>query len=156
LSWVLLIAGPVLAQDLMVYPAKGQSQDQMEQDKFQCYNWAKKQTGFDPMATPTASQPPPPQQSQGSVAGGAGRGAVGGGLLGAGIGAISGNARKGAAIGAVSGGAIGGMRRSSQQRQDQRAQQQWADQQNAQYMQQRNNYNRAYGACLEGRGYTVR
>jgi hypothetical protein len=26
----------------------------------------------------------------------------------------------------------------------------------AQYQQSRNNYNRAYSACLEGRGYTVR
>ncbi len=34
-------------------------------------------------------------------------------------------------------------------------QQQWANQQTANYANQRNNYNRAYSACLGGRGYTV-
>ena len=43
---------PVWSQDLVVYPAKGQSNDQMEKDKFECYSWAKGQTGFDPMAMP--------------------------------------------------------------------------------------------------------
>jgi hypothetical protein len=53
---VLLLSGFAVAQDLMIYPAKGQSQDQMEQDKYQCYSWAKGQTGFDPMQVPTATQ----------------------------------------------------------------------------------------------------
>lgn len=37
------------AQDLIIYPAKGQSQEQMEKDKYECYKWAKQQTGVDPM-----------------------------------------------------------------------------------------------------------
>jgi hypothetical protein len=48
------------------------------------------------------------------------------------------------------------MRRRDQQRQQQQAQQQWAKEQEAQYTQARNSYNRAYSACLEGRGYTVK
>jgi len=39
-------SGFALAQELMIFPAKGQSEDQMEKDKFECYSWAKKQTGF--------------------------------------------------------------------------------------------------------------
>ena len=53
------MAGTALAQDFFIYPNKGQSNEQMEQDKFQCYNWAKGQTGFDPMQVPTATSPPP-------------------------------------------------------------------------------------------------
>ena len=153
------IAGTAVAQDLMVYPAKGQSQDQMEKDKFECYSWAKKESGFDPMKMPAATAPSPPKQATGRTARGAVRGGVGGGLLGAGIGAIAGGkkgAKKGAVIGGLSGGVIGGVRSSSQQKQDEKARKQWEKQQTNQYMHQRNTYNRAYGACLEGRGYSVK
>ena len=54
---------PSWCQDLIVYPAKGQSNDQMEKDKYECYSWAKGQTGFDPMQTPTATSPPPSQET---------------------------------------------------------------------------------------------
>ena len=151
-----LVAGAALPQDLVIYPAKGQSNEQMEKDKFECYSWAKGQSGFDPMEVPKATAPPPPKQAQSSTAGGAAKGAVGGGLLGLGVGAIAGDAGKGAAIGAVSGAAIGGVRSHRQQKQDEQAQQQWADQQASQYTQKRSTYNRAYGACLEGKGYTVK
>ena len=149
------IAGTAMAQDFFIYPNKGQTNEQMEQDKFQCYNWAKGQTGFDPMQVPTATAPPPPKSNT-NVAGSTVRGAAGGALLGAGIGAIAGDTGKGAAIGALSGGALGGVRSSSRKRDEQRAQQQWEQEQVAQYTQSRNAYNRAYVACLEGRGYTVK
>ena len=146
---------PVLlqAQDLMIYPAKGQSDQQQEKDKFECYGFAKKQSGFDPMALPTTSSAPPPKEAQ---QGGVGRGAVGGGLGGALIGAIAGDTKKGAAIGAVGGGLVGGMRSSEQQRREEHNRQQWAERETQQYVNNRDNYNRAYAACLEGRGYTVR
>jgi outer membrane lipoprotein SlyB len=154
-----LVAGPVLPQEFIVYPAKGQSQEQMEKDRFECYSWAKGQTGFDPMEMPTATSAPPPQKATSSTAGGAFKGGVGGGLMGAGVGAIAGGskgAKKGAAIGALSGGAIGGMRSSSQQKQDEQARKRWEQEQVAAYAQKRNAYNRAYTACLEGKGYTVK
>jgi len=146
-------AEPMLAQDPIVYPAKGQSQDQMEKDKFECYSYAKKQTGFDPMQTPKATAPPPQQEAQ---QGGVVRGGARGAAVGAVGGAIAGDAGKGAAIGAASGALIGGMRRRDQQRRQQQEQEQWAQQQAAQYTQARHNYNRALAACLEGRGYTVK
>jgi hypothetical protein len=45
-------APPVAPQqaqdDLIVYPKNGQSKDQQAADQYECYNWAKGQTGFDP------------------------------------------------------------------------------------------------------------
>jgi hypothetical protein len=134
------------AQDPIVFPAKGQSNEKMESDKYACYSWSKGQTGFDPMQAPTAPAPPPPAK------GGAVRGAAGGALAGAAVGAVAGDAGKGAAIGAVTGGIVGGARKQ----QSQKAQQQAAQQQAAGYEQQRGEYNRAWSACMEGKGYTVK
>jgi hypothetical protein len=155
---VTLLYGTAVAQELMIYPAKNQSNEQTEKDKFACYSWAKGQTGFDPMATPQATTSAPAQPTK-SVARGAAVGGVGGAALGAGIGAIAGGssgAGRGAAIGALSGGTLGGVRSHLQNQQGEQAQRQREQEQMAQYQQGRNNYNRAYSACLEGRGYTVR
>ncbi|MBW2173377.1 MAG: hypothetical protein JRF64_01785 [Deltaproteobacteria bacterium] len=147
------LAGFAAAQELIIYPSKGQSQEQMEQDKFSCYSWAKQQTGFDPMEVPKATAPPPKQEAK---KGGLLRGATRGAAVGVAAGAIAGDAGKGAAIGAASGGLIGGMRRRDQAGRQQQAEQQWAQEQSAQYTHRRNEYNRAYAACLEGKGYTVK
>ena len=149
----LLIVSPTLGDDMFIYPNKGQSKQQQDKDKYECYNWAKQQTGFDPMAQPKATAPPPPQGApKGGVVRGAGRGA----LVGVTVGAIAGDAGKGAAIGAASGALIGGMRRRDQVRRQDQAQQQWANQQAANYEHNRSNYNRAFSSCMEGRGYTVK
>lgn len=153
LVWTAGLPGMAFPDEFFIYPNKGQDEEQMEKDKFACFQWAKQQTGFDPMAVPTASAPPPQQEAP---KGGVGRGALRGGAVGVAAGAIAGDAGKGAAIGAASGALIGGMRRRDQQRQQQQAQQDWAQQQANEYHQNRDNYNRAYGACLEGRGYTVK
>jgi len=165
LKWALVaLFLPVLfapcshAQEPVVFPAQGQSAEQKEQDKFACYSWAKEQTGFDPMQMPTASSPPPSEAKK-SVGGSALKGGVAGGAAGAIIGGIAGGrkgARKGAAIGGLSGGALGGMRSSRQNQQVDQQRRQWEQQQANQYMQQRNTHNRAYSACLEGKGYTVK
>jgi hypothetical protein len=144
---------PALADDLFVYPTKGQSQEQLEKDKFSCYTWAKRQTGFDPMEVPKATSAPPGQEAP---KGGFVRGAARGATVGVVGGAIAGDAGKGAAIGAATGALFGGMRRRDQVRRQQQAEQQWAQEQAAVYTQKRNAYNRAYGACLEGKGYTVK
>ncbi len=142
----LAIASPVTAQELFIYPADGQDRDQQDLDEAQCNRFATDQTGFDPRATPRATTAAPQTQ------GGAVRGAAGGALAGAAIGAIAGNAGRGAAMGAAGGGLMGGMRRRDSQRQ----QDQWAQQESANYQAQRNQFNRAFAACLEARGYTVR
>mgnify|MGYP003401802370 FL=1 len=132
----------VFAQNLIIYPAKGQSQEQMEKDKFDCYSWAKQQTGFDPMVASTA-----PQQSSASKDSTV-KGAAKGAAVGAGVGAIAGDAGKGAAVGA----AFGGLKGRNQRKQAEQVQQQQVSQAN----QKINEYNRAYSACLEAKGYTVK
>ena len=140
--------------EMFIYPKEGQSDEQLEKDKFECYSWAKKQSGFDPMKVPQATAPPPKQEAK---KGGALRGAAGGALLGAAIGEIADDdPGKGAAIGAGAGALFGGVRRQKQVKQQKQAEQQWAREQTAQYEQNRNSYNRAYTACLEARGYTVK
>jgi len=123
------VTGDALAQDPIVFPAEGQSDEQMEKDKFSCYQWAKDQTGFDPMEVPKATAPPP-QQTAGSGT------ALKGAAVGAGAGALikrSGSRSKGAATGAVVGGVIGGAAQAGQRRQDEKARQQWEQQQASQY-----------------------
>jgi hypothetical protein len=34
--------------DLMIYPKNGQTKEQQAADQFECHDWAKGQTGFDP------------------------------------------------------------------------------------------------------------
>ena len=158
LFFLFIPASASVAQDMVVYPAKGQSNEQMEKDKFECYGWAKNQSGFDPMQMPTASSPPPPKGKK-SVGGSTVAGGVVGGAGGAVIGGIAGGrkgARRGALIGGLSGGALGGMRSSSQNKQANAKREQWEREQANQYMQQRNTYNRNYAACMEGRGYSVK
>lgn len=139
------LSGTAQAEELMIFPKAGQSAQQQEQDKFACYSWAKDQSGFDPMAPPTATAPPPQQQTK---KGGLGRGALRGGV----VGAIAGDAGKGAAAGA----AVGGMRRQDQKRQEAAARQNWEQGQQQGYAEKRDRYDRAYSACLEGKNYTVR
>lgn len=138
----------LLASELIIYPNEGQDEAQQEQDNYQCYSWAKGQSGFDPMAPPTATEaPPPPQAKKGGVARGALRGAAIGGII---------DGSDGAKTGAAAGAVVGGIRRADQNRQQAQQQAQWEQQQSAQYEAARSSYNRAFAACMEGRGYTVK
>jgi len=155
---VTALSATAIAQEQYIYPAKGQSAQQQDKDKYECYSWAKGQSGFDPMALPMTSSPAP-QGGQRSVAGGAVGGAAGGAALGAVGGAIGGGGKgagKGAAIGAGVGGLLGAMGTSGQNAKASKDRQDWERREAANYAQQRNGYNKAYAACLEGRGYTVR
>ena len=132
------LAAPLKAQDLFVYPQKGQSAAQQDKDQYECYQWARQNTGVDPQRPPPATQSNTGDQ--------AARGAVRGALGGLAIANIAGGSgSKGAAAGAIFGG-LGGASRSNRQQQ---AQQQQSNQAMSQY-------NRAYAACLNGRGYTVK
>ena len=142
---VLVIGGGPAWAEVFAYPKKGQTQQQFEQDQFQCHKWAKGQTGVDP-TKPQQSAAPPPQQ------GGAVKGAARGAALGAVGGAIGGNAGKGAAIGAGVGATAGAMRQSRRNQQAAQAQQQAQAEAQAGSAQ----YDKAYAVCLEGRGYQVR
>ncbi len=118
----------------------------------QCYNWAKQTSGFDPMAPVQPTAPPPgPEVAQGGMFRGAALGAAGG----AAIGSLSGDAGKGAAIGSIGMGLLGGMRRREQVQRMAFEQEQYVQQQGAILQQKRGQYNRAFGACMTGRGYTI-
>lgn len=148
---IVVLSGVVnnaMASELMVFPGKGQSNEQMEKDKFSCYGWAKGETGFDPMKTPTASTPPP---SQAKKSGGIVKGGAGGAILGGIVGGSSG-AKKGAAAG----GLVGGVSQSSSNKKTDQKTEQWQQQESSNYANNRNKYNRAYSVCLEGKGYTVK
>jgi predicted lipid-binding transport protein (Tim44 family) len=151
---VTLASGPALAQPVYVYPARGQDPQQQSFDESQCSNWAIQQTGFNPM-NPQPAMAPPPAPPSGVFGGGALRGAAGGAALGAVGGAIGGNAGEGAAIGAATGALFGVMRRREEWRNQEQQQQSYQQQQQAMAAQGRANWNRAYEACLTGRGYTV-
>jgi hypothetical protein len=132
----------------MLYPAKGQSAQQAERDTFECHQWAKQQSGFDPtQATPaTAAQQPSANRSGtgGMVAGAAG---------GAAIAEIADkDAGKGAAVGLLG----AGLRQQMQQNKQLTAQQQQALQQQAALAQRRGTYDRGFAACMEARGYVVK
>jgi hypothetical protein len=43
---------------LIAYPRNGQSDQQQSQDKFECHNWAKGQTGFDPTSQASSGAGP--------------------------------------------------------------------------------------------------
>jgi len=148
---------PTLAQiGMIIYPAGGQTPEQQQADEAACTQWAESQTGLklqaggvDLDSAAQAARQQAAQATQGAAVAGAAKGAV----AGVAIGAIAGDAGKGAAIGAVAG-AMGG-RRAKKQAEAQAAQQ-GAAQAQAQNQQAIDTFKRAAGACLEGRGYSVK
>jgi uncharacterized protein YcfJ len=141
-----------------VYPTSGQSQDQVGRDRYECYLWSVKQTGFDPSQAHLAPHQrvevvPMPPSGTDTVAG-----AATGAILGAVI-ANPHDAAAGAIGGAIVGGALGAASDASREAQAKRVQQRYdarTNAQNAQIEEQASNYRRAMTACLEGRGYTVK
>jgi len=143
-----------------VYPAKGQTAEAQGADELQCYNWAKNQTGIDPQTQQAkvdsqTTQAPQQAQTKGTRA----KGAVGGAAAGALIGEIaSDDAGKGAAIGATTGVLAGGARARREERADQEAQTKAKEEQEkaqAAQAESLNTFKKAFGTCLQGRGYTT-
>lgn len=135
--------------DMFIFPAQGQTVEEQELDEFRCQRWATDRTGFNPLATPTATTQPPSQQRQ---TGGLARGALGGAALGAIIGDSSRSAGRGAAAGDL----IGGVRQNRSNTRVEQETEQWAQREAANMANNRNDFERAMTACLEGKGYTVR
>lgn len=142
---------------VLFYPAAGQSPEQQDRDRYECYRWAVQQTGFDPAQPQVA-----PHQRVAVVPGtppGANTtaGAFTGALLGA---AVSNprNAGGGTLVGAIAGAMLGAAADAGAQQQTQQLQQRY-DQLNArdaaQGEQQAGTFRSATSACLGGRGYTV-
>lgn len=134
---------------LIVFPAKGQKQQQQKVDEFECYKWSIEQTGIDPLNLPKVEAAP----AQTGPSGGAVKGAARGAAAGVAIGAIAGDAGKGAAIGAAAGGMAG--RRAGKQGQAQANQQSQANAA-SQEKEIKDTFIKGFSACLEGKGYTIK
>jgi hypothetical protein len=136
---------------------KGQTPDQVDRDRYECYVWATKQTGFDPSAPNVpphdrlrvVSGPPGPPPGAGTAVG-----AITGAILGA---AVAGprNAGAGLLAGGVLGGAVGAAAEASADQQPQAsavaAERAEIRQYSAQMEQQTTNFRRAASACLDAR-----
>lgn len=132
----LVLAAPAWSQKPSAYPAKGQSAEQQGTDDSQCLAWAKQDTGIDPAAVANAQ--PAPTGPQGERLRGAARGAVVGEI-------VSDDAGAGAAVGTLAGGRRARMNQAARAQQAEAGKAQTLD-----------TYYRAYGACMQGRGYTVK
>jgi len=142
---------------LIVYPASGQDAAQQGKDEGECYTWARQQTGIDPTVAPT------PAPVADAPKGGAVKGAARGAAKGAAVGAVGeddykrdeGNldAGEGAAAGAAVGAAKG---RRAQKKAGKQAEAQAQQTAQAQDAGQKDTFKKAWGACLEGRSYTVK
>jgi hypothetical protein len=140
-------------QKIFVYPARGQSPEQTDRDRYECHVWAVQNTGVDPSradASPYERVVVQPANPPGT---GTAVGAVGGAILGA---LIAGprNAGAGLLIGGATGAIVGTAADASAQQQAQQTQAQ-INQSAAAGRARADTYRRALGACLEGRGYTI-
>lgn len=149
---------PAPSTQVYVYPTGGQSPEQLDRDRYECHAWAVKQSGFDP----SLAQVAPHQQVRVVGMPPPGADVVAGATTGAVLGAVvsrPGNAGGGAIVGAVAGAIVGAASQNAREEQANAVQHRY-DQRDAQVAarleQQASGYRRAIGACLEGRGYTVK
>jgi hypothetical protein len=142
---------------LMVYPGSGQDATQQGKDEGECYTWARQQTGIDPTV---ATAPAPVADAS---KGGAVKGAAKGAARGAAVGAVGDDDRvrddgnldagEGAAAGAAAGAVKG---RRAQKKAGKQAEGQAKQAAEAQDAGRKDTFKKAWGACLEGRGYSVK
>lgn len=140
------------------YPTHGQSKDQQDRDRYECYLWARKQTGFDPgqshLAPHQRVEVTPAAPPAADTATGAFTGAMVGSMM------SSGHDRGfGMIFGAMTGAMLGAASDQARAEQAQRMEDRYNSRDERQYVRlerQARRYQRAMTACLEGRGYTVR
>ncbi len=138
----------------IVYPKNGQTMEKQSLDAGACRSWAMQQTGMDPaylegQLSVAGSQTAPKEMP---IA----RGAIRGVAAGAALGGINKSMDDGAGKGATMGVTAGAMRGLAQRRDNARAAQVQQSQQQVQQIQnQYSTYNRAFSACMTGKGYSV-
>ena len=141
---------------LAVYPGKGQDAAQQGKDENECYAWARQQTGIDPTV---ATQAAPVEEKRG----GAVKGAARGGAKGAAVGAIGDDDHHrdegtlDAGEGAGAGAAVGAVRgRRAQKKANKQAAAQAEEAAKATDTASKDTFKKSWGACLEGKGYSVK
>ena len=163
---VMLVLGQyAYANDLGAYafPQKNQTPEQQKQDESTCAQWSKEKTGLDPavlqyqqqqaMAAQQQTAQAAQQRASTSTARSLGRAA----LTGAALGGINNSMDDGAGKGAVMGVTLATSKAigSSKDKQIQAAAN-GADAQAQQVQADSQKYMRAYCACMEGKGYSIR
>ena len=141
-------------QRVFFYPERGQTADQQDRDRYECYNWAVRETGFDPSRRQLVRE-----QRQAVVPAPSGAAAIGGAVVGAVLGAAvssPGNAGTGAVVGGVAGGMLGAAAESSARADAEQYNSTVARRNDRRYGREMTDYRRAMSACLEGRGYSVK
>lgn len=128
-----LAANPILAEEF-AYPKKGQSEAQQHQDRLDCSTWASQQSGY------TSGAAASPSSEQNRMSPGFGRGMMRGRM----IGEADGNSEGGM----MAGGGAGMLRRKLMEKRAEEKHEKSDSGGNAAY-------NRAFKACMEGRGYSV-
>ncbi len=163
---------PAKSINMFAFPRNGQTSDLQLKDESECYGAAKQMSAVDPQ---TGAPAPPSveelhdaqlnaaqnaEQAQGGRALGGLRGAAGG----AAIGAIAGNAGAGAGAGAIAGTMRGGanQRAANAQSQQKAAAEAKAkllkehDQEMLAHKEGLDSFQRAFSACMDARGYSVK
>lgn len=144
-----------VSTEIFFYPLKGQTAEQQDRDRYECYLWAVEKSGFDPSAEPLA----PHQQVVVKPAPSEGQNTLVGVVAGAILGGVIGDSSKGAVLGAMAGGLLGAAADTAQNQQATAADRQYhqlARQRSATLERRAGDYRRAMQACLEGRGYSVK
>jgi hypothetical protein len=139
-----------------VYPGSGQDAAKQGKDESECYTWARQQTGIDPTVATAAAPVEAPK-------GGAVKGAARGAARGAAVGAVGDDDRQrddgnlDAGEGASAGAAAGAVKgRRAQKKAGKQAEAQAKQTAQAQDATSKDTFKKAWGACLEGRGYSVK
>ena len=163
---------PAKSINMFVYPGKGQNADQQLKDESACYGSAQQQTGIDPQAPAPAGKSAEQKAAEQKAAadnakapkGGRVRGAAKGAAGGAAIGAVAGDTGDGAAVGAVAGTMVGGakQRKANAAAKQQAAtntaaaQQKEEEQLKQEQAAKLDTFKRAFTACMDARGYSVK
>lgn len=163
---VVHVSTPAPARPAMYfYPSQGQSVERQDRDRFECYQWARNQTGTDPGMTPihgTAPEYDAPQVT--------GAGAAVGAMAGAAIGSTAnsgpryghgrgrgggGGSAEGMIMGAIIGGIIGAAVENAGAESQARANEARARRDAANADVPLDGFRRAMGACMSSRGYSI-
>jgi len=152
------VSPPLPSVILYFYPTKGQTKSQQDRDRYECYLWAKKQTGYDPSQQQLAPHQRVEVQSATPPGSDTAAGAFTGAVIGSMLSPRHGNGTS-MVFGAITGAMLGAASEDAKQKHAEQVQQHYNTkyaQRYAQLERQASNYRRAMSACLEGRGYTVR
>jgi hypothetical protein len=139
---------PAPQPTMYFYPELSQDDQRQDRDRYECYRWAVRESGVDPGMTPVRQVPPPRAavRDGGEVVAGAATGAI--------VGAAVSSPRRtgeGLVLGAIFGSLIGA---AAQESRVQAAEAAYARRLAHQQVPM-DNFRRAMGACMSGRGYRV-